>query len=223
MAGNPAELYYYDQAPMRARPSDHLATEYGYADISSFAAALPERAEVADIGAGLSSLGAQVCERRDDVRWVNVDIQYGNFGNQADEDAYRYLVEHKPANLTYEAADALKLVEVFGSEQFDRVFSYWMLPHIILDGRDLGAAAAENMLKVTKPSGKVAVGPVHGPQHNGQALGRHTREVVPAADEAAIKLQADEMVVANAMKRVPALIERFFRKRAYAKRIAPVS
>lgn len=136
-----------------------LAERYGYSSLQDFVADIPEGADVADVGAGQSILGLQVCRMRRDVSWLSIDQNYDKIPPYLRRQAWRRGVLRRPRNFDSVTGNALNLTEAVGDRRFDLVLSYWMLPHIIIDGHDLGLAAADSMLRIAKPTGVVAVGP----------------------------------------------------------------
>ena len=74
---------------------------------------------MADFGAGASPLGKRVCEMRDDVQWINIDLGYEH------QSLRRRAARNAPANLHFLAADVLQFKGELKEESFDRVFSYW--------------------------------------------------------------------------------------------------
>lgn len=189
---NPAESLMSGRTPA-------VASKFGYDGLLDFAQSLPPDARVVDVGAGLSTLGRGVCNLRGDVEWINADPNYGNFLTPSHERSFEDLLETKPNNLHYERVDAVHLVEAFGPAEFDRVVSYWAIQYIIMQKRERGVRAAENMLRAAKPSGSVAVGPVRRPFYSLAALRDLAMEVTPAPDEAGMAAQAEEIVEANAL------------------------
>lgn len=206
-----ASYVRYERAPMTDRRGDTLALKYGYKDLSAFTDDLPVGARVVDIGAGFSSLGRQACYRRSDIEWVNVDIQYEDWTSPYAH-LYEQLIDGKPSNLHFEPADAMSLVQDFGENQFDRTYSYWMLPHIILASRELGLSAVENMIRITKSSGNLAVGPISRPLFTSDAIHKRALHITPASDDSSIPDQAERLVSATTPSPVEAMIQRFMHK-----------
>ena len=143
---------YYEKAPTTDRKGIVLARHYGYAGLPEFVKDIPEGADIADVGAGKSPLGREVCRLRPDVQWLSIDRRYDRMRPHS-------RLRRTPRNFEFVAGNALDLQTVVGERRFDLVLSYWMLSHIIIDGRELGLAAARNMLAIAKPTGVVAVGP----------------------------------------------------------------
>ncbi len=178
---------------MRGRRGDILAPKYGFDGVEDLAESLPPQARVLDVGAGLSTLGENISKLRPDIDWTNADNQYGDPGKRYAarfEDA----VEMAPKNLQFVEANAVDLAAIFGTEQFDRVFSYWMLPHIMRNDHNAGVRAAENMLMVAKKSGSVAIGPVSRPFFSKESLRDLAMEVQPAEELSDLAVQAGEIV-----------------------------
>jgi hypothetical protein len=115
---------------------------------------LPQKAVVADIGAGLSRLGHEVVSFRPDVRWINIDPCYDNA-------AIKDGIEHD-GEVEYLAEDIVKgsanLTKLTGKVDF--VYSYWMLPHLSEESDEPVQKASSNMYDLLKPVGKLIVGPV---------------------------------------------------------------
>lgn len=184
---------------MTRRPGAKLAHKYGYHDVLDFARSLPAEARVADVGAGLSTFGMQVCNFRGDIEWFNIDTQYGDFPDDELADRFDILLENKPKNLRYETADALDLIDVFGEGQLDAVFSYAMPQYITLESRTRGLDAAETILRTAKPGGRVAVGAITRPWYSMAALLGRAMEVTPSSDEATRNAQADAIVARTSL------------------------
>lgn len=151
--GDRLKVPIYMKAPMTSRTGELFAYRQGYESVVELADSLPPGAQVLDVGAGKSSFGLRVCHERDDVEWTNADIRYFIPG-MVDQ-----LSRHKPPNLRFVPTDVLHLMETFPDEQFERVYSYWLLPHVSMAGRDMATQAARNILKVANPTGEVVVGP----------------------------------------------------------------
>ncbi|HET8708751.1 MAG TPA: class I SAM-dependent methyltransferase, partial [Candidatus Saccharimonadales bacterium] len=64
-----------------------------------------------------------------------------------------------PVNVEFVAGDATRLDEIFGSETFDAVYSYWLLPHLSIDSPKPAKAAAKAMFDATKNGGTISAGP----------------------------------------------------------------
>jgi hypothetical protein len=131
---------------------------------------MPPEAEVIDIGAGRSSLGHEVCVRRPDIRWLNVDLAYSHV------DILEERLRNAPENLSHQSGNVLNL-QPHGKNRFDRVFSYWLLPYIRLAGSDKLDTAMRGIFDITKPEGTISVGP------------RYSRVGIRDADEPSISMR----------------------------------
>jgi hypothetical protein len=189
---------YFNGVPVsHHRKGNTLARRYGYGGLRSLSrlvGSLPVGAEVLDVGAGRSSFGTQACRLRPDIRWINADPAY------SDEGIRNTLEVNRPTNLSLESVSAQELTKAFGERRFDRVYSWWMLPHITgQKGEQAGQIAVEQMLLVAKLSGQVAVGPQIPMPHfiwrelTGQS-DPSDLAVIPAASYAAIQEQARAIV-----------------------------
>ncbi len=146
-----------EQIPSTGRSPEFLAKQYGYRSVNEFAISIPEGAYVADVGAGYSRLGHIVCEQRSDIVWFNVDPLYAN------PDVRRQIPKH-PKNLLFVPADVTSAYEVQRKNMdgsFDRVYSYWMLPHLSLDTDTQAAYATGSMYDMLNKSGILRVGPTN--------------------------------------------------------------
>ena len=149
-------------APSTQRDAEHLASRYGFASLAALASSLPEGAEILDLGAGASPLGREVALLRPDVHWTNLDTSYDD-PLMRDE-----LMPGVPHNLSFVAGDAQQLGELFPASVFDRVFSFWLLPHLSLNDDTAAVAAAEQMFRAAKDGGEVFIGPIfNSPYHDG--------------------------------------------------------
>jgi hypothetical protein len=144
----------YEQAADYSRNAGNLAKFYGYPSIEDFAGSLPSEAQVLDVGAARSRLGPKTAALRPDISWLSVDLAYDERIKDNVE-----LNTVKPPNLIFLRGDAINLNTILGGQQFDRVFSYYMLPYITLTDRPAGIQAARNMLQAVKPGGTIAIGP----------------------------------------------------------------
>lgn len=159
-----SDSIHYEYAPISNREAGLLARYHGHKDVDSFAGEIPEAAEVLDVGAGYSTLGREVAVLRPDIRWLNVDLHYVKTIAQP---------KNMPDNLEHLPANVLALQESLGSRQFDRVLSYWLIPHVTLASRELGITAVRNMLEVAKPQGKISIGPTTGLRNFGLSVLHH--------------------------------------------------
>ena len=156
--GNPAP----ELAPSTQRDAEHLANRYGFANLAALAESLPEGAEVLDVGAGASPLGREVARLRPDIHWTNLDTSYDD-PHMRDE-----LLPGAPHNVSFVTGDAQQLGGLFPAGTFDRVFSFWLLPHLSLNDDTAAVAAAEHMFEAVKDGGELFIGPVfNSPYHDG--------------------------------------------------------
>ena len=143
----------YELAPTTARRARTLSRKFHFPGVKAMADSIPEGGAVLDVGSGLSNLGKVIAGLRSDISWTNADLMYD----------HRSIVTrarfNAPPNLGLVAVNATELVEEFGRAKFDRVFSWWMMPHINMESMLEAEDAAMNMLLVTKPDGVLAVGP----------------------------------------------------------------
>lgn len=143
----------HEKAPTTDRSATELAIRYGYLGITDLCNSLPKNARILDVGAGASSLGRQIAIKRKDVEVVCFDFSYH------DERILSDLERNKPENLHYIPGDIANLVEKYGRNSFDTVFSYWLLPHLALEDRNIAKVGISNLYSVTKYNGELHVGP----------------------------------------------------------------
>lgn len=140
---------------MSGSSAEYLAGIYGEGmTVQELAGLLPRNACVIDIASGLSNFGLALATLRQDIRVVNLDIQYD------DHSKISSLLDDAPANLSYLAADALKLPDELRG-QFDYAFSYNFYSHVMRAGKDLGASALAGAVELLKPHGSFFVGPTN--------------------------------------------------------------
>jgi hypothetical protein len=156
MAGARAIATQRNTIPSTGRTPHFLAKQYGFDSAVRFADALPEKAIVIDVGAGISRLGHFVTKHRPDITWVNADLAYANpeMLAEASKDA--------PDNLEFVAGDVIAFSPELHSfrGKADRVYSYWMMPHLSLNNMTLAEKAAGTMWELLKPGGQLAIGPI---------------------------------------------------------------
>jgi hypothetical protein len=156
MSGARAIATQRNQIPSTGRTPHFLAKQYGYDSAKRFADALPEGAVVIDVGSGVSKLGHFVAKHRPDITWVNADLAYAN------PDLLTEASEGAPDNLEFVAGDVIAFspeLHAFRGKA-DRVYSYWMLPHLSINSPTLAEKAAGTMWELLKPSGQLAIGPI---------------------------------------------------------------
>lgn len=170
-------------SPTVHRPVDELATRHGYDSVEAFAESIEPNEKVIDVGASISRLGHAVTSLRDDIEWVNLDIIYKPIGMDT-ETTKRFgkLVADAPKNLKYVDGSILNPPVETGLNQFTRVLSYWMLPHIIEYSPRHGVAAAWNLIQLGKPGGILSVGPRRGHSDNAETF------TIPESDKEAQEL-----------------------------------
>jgi len=146
-------LTVYEQAPTTDRPAELLAKKHGFESLAQLAESLPEGANVLDVGSGASPFGREVAALRPDITWTNFDYSYNepSILSEVSADA--------PSNVEYVAGDATKLAEIYQSEEFDAVFSYWLFPHLSIEDTAPAKAAAKAIFAITKTNGLMSVGP----------------------------------------------------------------
>lgn len=139
------------------RTAEVLAHRHGYGTVKDFSDSLPPHANILDVGAGGSSLGAEVARLRPDIQWTNLDFSY--YDNQI-----LHNVSHgAPNNLKFIAGDAAKLDEFIKPASMDVILSYWLFPHLASYDRQTALTAASQLYKATKLNGLMVVGPSKPP------------------------------------------------------------
>lgn len=147
---------------MTASSGEYLAKIYGRgASLQEFSACLPQNARIADVGAGRSNFGALVADRRPDIEWTNFDIQYSEGAELTS------LQQHAPNNVEYVQVDALNLPQKFHG-RFNRVFSYHLVFHLLLESRELGQTALTSMLGLLNKDGILSIGPTNSATFHGE-------------------------------------------------------
>lgn len=144
-----------------------LARQYGAATLAGFIESIPLHATVIDVGAGLSPLGRDTASVREDVTWINVDPCYHNESILAAASA------NAPTNVQFRALDSTNKDELRALQgTADRVYSYWLLPHLSLETEAPAFKATKNMLELLTPTGELRVGPI---RNRGFGLFSHIR------------------------------------------------
>ncbi|HEY8999465.1 MAG TPA: class I SAM-dependent methyltransferase [Candidatus Saccharimonadales bacterium] len=143
----------YEQAVTTDRTAETVAHKHGSESAAQFAESLPTNANVLDVGAGASPFGKEVAALRPDITWTNFDYSY------YDEAILAEVKQGAPSNVAYAAGDATKLDDIYTEGTFDRVLSYWMLPHLSLDQPEPAGMAARAMFVVAKEGGILSAGP----------------------------------------------------------------
>lgn len=139
------------QIPTTGRKTAFQVHQWGFDDIASLAASLPQNAVIIDVGAGLSQFGDDVVRIRRDVGWVNVDPFYAHSSTDKPKDSK---VKYLPVDIV-EPGKLLK--DLTGKA--DTVYSYWMLPHLSLDGHEPAIKAIRHMYSLLCDDGMLIVGP----------------------------------------------------------------
>lgn len=154
------KLQLFMESPMTASSVEFLAEMSGEgASVEEFAGRFPENARVIDVGAGLSNFGSHIAKLRHDIRWTNLDPHYENPGPQAN--LLASAKDNAPENVEFLAGNVFELdPSLLG--QYDRVFSYNMISHMLRFDRNLGRTAINSMLGLLKPDGQLSVGPTNG-------------------------------------------------------------
>lgn len=148
----------YHQAPTTSRSARRLSRMHDFSNPKKLAKFLPEDAKVIDVGAGASDLGATIAGLRPDIMWVNFDYSYKD--PLIAEEVGR---NGTPENLSIVCGDATRLSEMFRSDTFDAVFSYWLMPHMSLGDDDQPARdMAEGIWDISKEGALISVGPSPG-------------------------------------------------------------
>lgn len=154
MTSSEASSSYETVVPSTSRSAGELAHRFGYLSVKSLAADLQPGARVLDAGAGQSNLGATVALLRPDIEWVNFDLRYN------DPELLARASKDAPSNLRFVAGDIAELPAHFGPDHFDRIFTYWLLPHLSLNDRRPAIVAVNNLLEVAKEDALIKAGPI---------------------------------------------------------------
>lgn len=166
-------LERFEQSPLTASSGEFLAGVYGDgATIDAFADSLPENARVIDVGAGLSTFGAEVAARRDDVQWTNYDINYNRTGHVSYE-AVRRAVEAAPQNLRFVTGNVLTIPDDM-RHAYDRAYSYNLVTHLLRIRRSLGGQALENIVGLLDEHGESKIGPTNAKMATSERWGAAT-------------------------------------------------
>jgi len=144
----------YKKAAITASTAEFLVKAYGASSVEAFSKALPQSANVLDVGAGDSELGRVVAGFRPDITWTNLDIEYS-------PSVLSRLENGAPRNLKFMNADILDSNSL-PKNSFDRVYAFWILPHLGLEDPLLVKTAMVNMLGFLKEStaSELVVGPL---------------------------------------------------------------
>jgi Methyltransferase domain len=155
-----SEALLSETAVTTQRSAETLAQLHGFESLDAFVDSLPQDARVLDIGAGVSTFGRDVAKERPDITWVNFDFSY------LEERVMQRVTQdpNTPPNLLHIAGDAKNIdgIPELEPESFDAVLSYWLLPHISLDGKEGAAAIAANAFRLARPGALLSLGPADG-------------------------------------------------------------
>jgi hypothetical protein len=154
-----SELLTHEHIPTTGRETKQLLRAYGAVSLEQFAHDIPDNGVVVDVGSGLSGIGKDVARIRDDIRWIYVDPAYQN------PDILKVASQDAPPNVEFRAADITKpsmLQDLYG--KVDRVYSYWLMPHLSLQLDEPALVAANELMKLLRPVGLLFIGPVNHPE-----------------------------------------------------------
>lgn len=172
----PSELPpQYLFAPMTGRRANSLAHRYGFRNHKELAAEIPENGLVADIGSGGSPLGSKVAGERPDITWVNFDYRYD------DPAVVEKLRAKAPANVEYIAGDILDAPSALTARRYDRMYSFWLLPHLMLEDSTPGEQALDVMLSLIRDGGVLRTGPTKWSGY--KLLGKMSVESSPTSSQ----------------------------------------
>jgi hypothetical protein len=129
-----------------------LAKRYGFGDLDGLIADIPQGATVLDVGAGMSLFGHAVASRRPDITWVNIDPFY------TDEQVALAKTD-APKNVRYIADDITNPAAKTRELCAQRIYSYWMLPHLSLTGDGPANRAVGTMWDLLTEGGQMYLGP----------------------------------------------------------------
>jgi hypothetical protein len=136
------------------RDPDVLATAYGFETIFDFMNDIPRGGEVIDLGAGLSRLGHEVATNRPDVKWIDLDARY------QEPNTLNRVMHDAPDNLVFAGHNIFDIEELHGIASFDRVYSYFLFPYLRRQGAEQYRKTCEDVLKLVREGGKLAIGPL---------------------------------------------------------------
>lgn len=144
----------YELAPVSASTAEFLTKVYGALGIDEFTKSLPRSAQVLDVGAGNSDLGRVITNLRPDITWTNFDIEYSSA-------ELNRLAQGAPKNLRFLNGDILN-PHVLRENSYDRIYTFWVLPHLGLENPSLIRVGIVNMLNLLKDNqaSKLTVGPL---------------------------------------------------------------
>ncbi len=165
----------YKLAPVTASTAKFLAIVYGASSIEDYAQSLPRSARILDVGAGNSELGRVVAGLRPDVSWTNLDINYTS-------PELSRLQRDAPENLKYINGNVLDSHEL-PDDTYDRIYAFWVLPHIGIEDPKLIGLAITNMLGMLKnsTSSRLVVGPLVNKRTGSASTNYLTTELIKNA------------------------------------------
>jgi uncharacterized UPF0146 family protein len=138
--------------PTTGRTPEFLAKRYGFSSLSALIHDIPKNATVLDIGAGLSLLGHAVAAKRPDIEWVNVDPYYKN-------SRHKLAAKDAPSNVKYLSDDITSPSSALAKVKAQRIYSYWMLPHLSVHSVKPVERAVGAMWDMLAPNGVMIIGP----------------------------------------------------------------
>jgi hypothetical protein len=170
--------------PTIHRTSEDLAGRHGFSTVEQLAESLPSGAEVIDVGASVSRLGHDVANLRSDITWVNFDLLYLPSARDVEiTTRVAQLIAEAPKNLEYVGGSILDPPSELKAQRFARVFSFYVLPHIVEHNPRHGLVAAWNMIQLGEPAnGIISVGPRRSYSDNAEAF------AIPESDKEATEL-----------------------------------
>lgn len=150
---------------MTASAAGYLAEVFGGegTTIDEFAGSLPPAAKVLDIGAGRSDLGLAVALRREDVDWVNLDVQYGSDEKRGPLEAAAE--EAGVQNLRFVPGSVLALPDYLRGWA-DNTYVFNLVSHLLHIRRDIGHRAVVGSLDTLDVGGELSMGPIFRHDHD---------------------------------------------------------
>lgn len=139
------------RAPITQRSASELSHRYGFASVAEMANYIPSEGRVLDVGAGHSPLGQEIAQRRPDITWYNFDYSY--------RPDFVAAANRLAPNVRYVGGDVLELAGHFEPHTFDNVFSYWLIPHLGIEGPEVTKGAVAQLYTVAKNNSEIFLGP----------------------------------------------------------------
>ncbi|MCW1907962.1 MAG: class I SAM-dependent methyltransferase [Candidatus Saccharibacteria bacterium] len=133
------------------RSSAMLAKVYGHPNVEALAMSLPSAATCLDVGAGASPLGVDVATLRPDIEWHNVDYSY--FAPAILDE----VSQNAPSNVRHIPGDATQ--PILPRNEYDAVFSYWLLQHLSAHDDMPARAVAANVYQSARSDASIQIGP----------------------------------------------------------------